>query len=98
VSTTTQDARTACIARQPGQPGAVAYINTENANPQSLQRVLHDWLNQGYLVEKVTLDQALEELNRYSATPPRPVIEHGAIPLRMGSAEPLPIMLRKQAD
>jgi hypothetical protein len=96
---TTIDTRMAYIAREPNQPGAVAYINAEIIHTPGAQRLVEGWIERGHLVQKVTLTEAIAEFCRYSAAPPRPAIEHNvAAFIGLGGDEPLPIMLRKQAD
>ena len=90
--------RQAYIAREPGSPGAVAYINAATAHTPAGMRIIEGWLALGRTVEKVTLDEALKALCRYGA-------EHRARELLSDVAgligldgSDTPMMLRPQAD
>ena len=60
--------RMAYIARDPDRPGALGYINADTAHIPKARAVMQSWLESGALVQKVPLDQAISELNRYAAT------------------------------
>jgi hypothetical protein len=64
---TTANPRMAYIAREPNQPGAVAYINAEIIHTPGAQRLVEGWIERGCLVQKVTLAEAIAEFCRYSA-------------------------------
>ncbi len=58
--------RMAYIARDPNSPGALGYINVDTAHIPRARAVMQSWLESGALVQKVPLDQAISELNRYA--------------------------------
>lgn len=57
--------RMAYIAREPGKPGATGYINMEVIRSPGARDLLESWVKQGFVIEKVTLDQAIRELSLY---------------------------------
>lgn len=100
------NARMALIARHPFLPGAIGYINADLAQTPVGRQVIEDWLEQGLTVTKVTLAEAMAQLNlhtqaRQDSTEPAPPIHTvfvGYGKEAIDEWKKLPIMLRRQAD
>jgi len=63
----TDTARMAYIAREPGKPGATGYINAEVIDSPGARDLMDSWVKQEFIIEKMTLDQAIHELGLYGA-------------------------------
>lgn len=78
--------RFAYVAREPGIPGAVAYINLDCAHRKQAQEFMRDWIDQGAQISLVHLHQAIKEFSQYCA-----------LKIATSTAD-LPSLFRKQAD
>ena len=61
----TDNTRMAYIAREPGKPGATGYINAEIIHSPGARKMVDGWIEQGFLIEKIPLDEAIHELSLY---------------------------------
>jgi hypothetical protein len=77
--------RQAYVARHPFLPGAFAYLNAKHVEDRRGVHILERWIEQGAIVAKVSLDQAVRELHEHIAA-------------RRAPPEDLPVFFRKQAD
>lgn len=78
--------RMAYIAREPGQPGAIGYINAESY-PEVISAHVESWIERGMEVQKVPLHQAIEALKLHAMAQRTPTPD-----------DHLPMMLLPQAD